>query len=388
MCSLQVQKEESVMSLGIAIVNENGIALGADSLVSQVELFSQKEAVFFSHKIKEILFNILKGEDVDKEKLATLLKVDPKDFLMKRVVKNFRSSKIDPIYRYNDKHYGAMIGVGDAFISRIAGHVFNDMIDNFQDIISFKEYVERSLSAIASFLINSDDDMYHNASLLYLGYCLVENEYKALNITFHFDPEEDDNEKVKIDINDVSDMKFIPIGDKQIVDRIILGKDNNLSRFIIGNGDDLLDIIKSPLGLIVQSLLTDCFGEDVFEKTVLKNAKERAKDFWLSGNEDFWKVINESGLYDSKKDELEINGLLVIVIIRIHELISKSLGMNRDIDHLSETTLLENLNVVEWLIDSTSKFHAHIKDEIPTVGGDIYLATITRTEGFIFKSPR
>lgn len=356
------------MSLGIIINTPFGIALGADSIVSQTQGFLDPESVV------ELVQLAKTGVEVKSEEFIEVLFKKVKGI----VSRQFRTSKIRPLYLKEDNIYwGARIKVGDDTLAHLQDFIIEEL-DNQKEPMSFQEYVEAILTQLTSRLDEKSAELPNlSANFLYAGYCQQEHKFRVFDVIVAKD---DSSKTTSLKTYDRSNNIFAHAGNSEVVDALVAGSSSYMD-----------ETVKKHLSLFS---LHAILGLDFFDSPErlrdYKVKKAREKLTSLSTSENKEKVgafLSSNSEYDGRADTLPaptyLDALLRFVAMPS---LMRDLQRGRTISHFQRMSLRELLKVIQFLIETTERFQAYIADEIPTVGGDIYYATITRNEGLVFRN--
>ncbi|MBT5338150.1 hypothetical protein HN858_03985 [Candidatus Falkowbacteria bacterium] len=368
------------MSLGIMICNEHGVALGADSLVSTSRTFFE---VNLWSEIKE-LFDEAQKEGADEVDLAALKAEAMKKMVQAKddaVIKSFRAKKLFPTFYKDGKPFGGVMTVGDALIDNMVVSVAQEMQkEGASEDLAFEDYMN-SMKVRMTVAMEELNGSSRFGSFIFAGYCPVQKDYICYFARVIYKSKVHDNEK-KINFDFVklgSGKLFYPLGDTGVVDRMILGRDTRLPDLL---KDKVTEMLTYLLGLCAEG------GTLPTEKLPASDLKKMLED----GLKDIDALFEEAkkrapdGSFDEATDEFDFAGVSMSLGMAMCEDLMQNIREGASIDHMSDMTLRECLKVIKWLIDSTSEFHSYIKNQIPTVGGDVYIATITASEGFVYRT--
>ncbi len=311
------------------------------------------------------------SQEVHNEKIVELLKTLENS--VENITSNsFLSNKVFPMYHRNDKDYGAFISVGDAFLARLNNDVIEimDKKDEFNEL-SFEKYVETLINLMHHIWKEQDlDDV--QGEVLYLGYCVDKEEYFGYKVKIVFKK----NEEPDVTSQQLSGFTFEMVGDNDVVSRMILGFQKGLP-----------DQIDGFMRAFFARMIEDCFDDKNLKEHYVTKMEHLAVNAW-NFNEEQWGEIKKGTpdhLYNPEEDKMRMDKYIDLAIRKVVNDIISSVRSGASVDYIINISLRECLQLINWLIDSTSKFHSFIKAEVPTVGGDVYIATITAKEGFKFR---
>jgi len=131
---------------------------------------------------------------------------------------------------------------------------------------------------------------------------------------------------------------FIPVGDKDVLDRLILGASDKTEEVIVRGVTKITEDALKKSGANLQTVQID----------------NKPASTWITEKADI--------------------------------LAKACRGLEADIKNLENKNIRECLKVIHFLIDTTIKYKDLLDNEIPGVGGDIYLATVTGDKGFVYRS--
>lgn len=365
------------MSLGIVLRGHSGIALGADSLVtSERQMLDPEETI---KALQEADLGSITKEDLLKQVLACVKPM---------AANNFRSSKIRPIYYINGQPYGARIKTGNDFLASvqdkiIAGIESPDVQQRIAENrgnkpLSFKDYINLLNTNFVSELAKMDFRPM-SANFLYAGYCVVNRRYEVCDATFLI---EDANEEGKCivgnDFKDKADSLISMVGDAEIADTLLTGTSSQTDRLVKTHLCQFAEmVVRHVLGLAdAKTFLVQTAKATIISKLpVVQKICET-----LLSLEPF------ASAYDSTNDTLPLPYYIQLLEMLSTQALMGMIGHGKEIGHMQFMSLRELLKIIQFLIETTARVHEYLKDTIPTVGGDIYFATITDTEGFTFRN--
>jgi hypothetical protein len=366
------------MSLGIVLRGHSGIALGADSLVTSERIMLDPEKA-----IKTL-------QEAD---LASIIKEDLLKKLMNgfqpMAANNFRSSKVRPIYYINGRPYGARIKTGNDFLASLQDSVIAEIespaaqqliaASRGNKPLSFKEYINLLNTNFVTKLAKMDFRPM-SANFLYAGYCAVSRKYEVCDATFLV---EDANEEGKCivgnDFKDKADIIISMVGDAEIADTLLTGtsaKTDRLVKLHLCQFAEMvvrhvLGLTGHPMTFLVQAVKTTIINK-------LPIAQKKCEE--LLSSELF------ASAYDSAKDTIPLPFYIQLMEMLSTHALMGMIEKGKEIEHMQFMSCRELLKIIQFLIEATARVHEYLKDSIPTVGGDIYFATITDTEGFVFRN--
>lgn len=375
------------MSLGICITNKYGVAIGTDSLVSQQEGFFD---VPIDRQILS-MFNLIEvklsaGEKVSVEEMKAMTEVARDRFVASithRTVKSFRSKKLFPFFYRANVPYGGIITVGNGKINDLVLQAINkyERTSDYQTL-SEDDFIEKIMVIIKRDISNLKFSSYRRGDFLLTTFCPEASRPSLWILRVAVDPEASEEERCQCvlfkDTDD--DWRFTPIGDKTVVDRLILGRDTALPELLDEEIMNYCDLIEEIYGTGKEA------NTILVEKTKLIEIARSANDCEFDETWQEAKGMFPEGSYNEEQKTLSGRAILVFFQVMLRKKILRKIRGENSIGHLEGMTLRECLRVIDWLIDSTGQFHTFIKNSIPTVGGDVYLATITQRDGFVYRN--
>lgn len=374
------------MSLGICITNKYGVAIGTDSLVSQQEGFFD---VPIDRQILGMFDMIEVGIGTGKLSVAEMkeLKVIARNSFVAnithRTVKSFRSKKLFPFFYRSSIPYGGIITVGNGKINDFVLQTINEL-ERTHDWQATNEddFIEKIMAIIKQKISSLKFRSYHRGDFLLTTFCPEASRPSLWILRVAVDPDASEEEICQCvlfkDTDD--DWRFTPIGDKTVVDRLILGRDTALPELLDEEIKNYCDLIDEIYGTEKETNTILVGKTKLLE--IAKSANDREFDeTWQEA-----KGMFPEGTYNEEQETLSGRAILVFFQIMLRKKILRKIRGENSIGHLEGMTLRECLRVIDWLIDSTGQFHTFIKNSIPTVGGDVYLATITQRDGFVYRN--
>ncbi|MBI2551837.1 hypothetical protein HYW17_00860 [Candidatus Uhrbacteria bacterium] len=303
-------------------------------------------------------------------------------------VNNFRSSKVRPMYYINGRPYGARIKTGSDFIAHLQDKII-DAVESpaGQEVImaksgnkplTFKAYINLLNQQLADELAKVEFGLMV-AEFLYAGYCAVDRQYEVCVATFRVDKADEKGKcAVVFEVSDRANNLIATAGDAEIADTLLTGTSVKTDRLIAGHVCAFAD-------MVVQHVL----GLDSLDKRLVNAAKATVIRRLPPVQEDCETLLSKEpfrSAYDRDKDTLPLPHYIKLLEQVSSGVLTRQIKAGKTVNHMQYMSLRELLKIIQFLIETTARVHEYLKDSIPTVGGDIYFATITDTEGFVFRS--
>ncbi|MBI5022640.1 MAG: hypothetical protein HZC05_00515 [Candidatus Magasanikbacteria bacterium] len=365
------------MSLGIVLRGHSGIALGADSLVTSERIMLDPEKAIKT--LQEADMASITKEDLIKQLMGDIQSM---------AANNFRSSKVRPIYYINGRPYGARIKTGNDFLATLQDSVIAEIESPaVQQLIaenrnnkplSFKEYINLLNTNFVKELAKMKFRPM-SANFLYAGYCVVSRKYEVCDATFFVeDANEEGNCVVENNFKDKADSIISMVGDAEIADTLLTGTSNKTDRLVKLHLCQFAEmVVRHVLGLAdAKSFLVQTAKATIIKK--LPPIKTKCEEILSS------KLF--ASAYDSVNDTLPLPYYIQLMEMLSTWALMRTIEKGKEIGHMQFMSCRELLKIIQFLIEATARVHEYLKDSIPTVGGDIYFATITNTEGFVFRN--
>jgi hypothetical protein len=333
------------MTLEIGIRNPNGIVFGADSLVSLVQTYHNRG---FLRELDSLCEKNEKKGSLNKEdfeELQSIIYGYPPDEI---TTNTFLAKKLYPIYPVDGKCYGALVAAGAPpgnlfeelrhFIpgDKKKGNPFKDM----SKIPSFDQYIKELKKYMLKKVDKGD-----GFSLMIGGYCKETDHFQMLKGYVDYD---EDKKKKIITLDDLAkDEKyaFHALGNTDVVDKLILG---------IGD-DGCRRVEKLLIEKINEALLEFVKRSKIqIDKKTAKKIKDSGLEDWLTEQAEYW-------AYDAR-------------------------DLESDFSPFEDMSLQECIRIIHFLISTTASYQEMLEDGIPSVGGTIYLGSITRDDGFQYRT--
>ena len=358
------------MSLGITIHSKHGLALGADSLVSSTTRALKPHellTVFRDHD-----FDTMKPEDLLK-KLA--------ESMTDQTGNTHRSSKITPMYKVDGRFFGARIKAGNNAVANIQDQVLEALGDNTDDLnfISFVNVVHTAMGEVDmdESLVGSTGDF------IYAGYCPKNQKYEVCRTRLTIVKTE---KGMQVDCvpENTADQIVTTTGQSDLVQTLLWGSS--------GHVDALIDMsIQNFIIAIISALRDGNDGEDIMVCGIKEHLHKAGTYFGMDVGlgiepEEVEKLLTGLDIYNEETDCMPITAFMTILKNFLTPALTRRICGNRSLQHLSTITLRELLRVIEYLIETTARYHEYLLNDIPSVGGDLYFATITKEEGFKFRN--
>lgn len=368
------------MSLCIGIKSDMGIAFGGDSIVSQTVKVLSADKCFLEKVIGSAVVDILsKGSENAASVTASTIDAAVKAAAekcaadgVKTTVKTFRSRKLHPVYRRGDRYFGGVACVGDydmsLFLARLA-----EKIDAGE--YGFFEHIGNLMCNLDA--VYQVDVTYRHAQFLFAGYCCKAERYEMYLVSVEVNPERESYNRCAITQRNLSEQLFVPIGDTGAVDRLILGRAPGLEELL------KTEVHRHFLPVISALVPGRKLGEITIPEAEKYLAEIGADLPEVAGLLD---MMEKDGQYNRLTNEINLAALIVVARHALSQMLASAWPTGVSIDHLQRMSLRECLSVIDWLIHSTAQFQEFIARSIPSVGGDIYLATVTAREGFVYRT--
>lgn len=368
------------MSLAIMICNEHGVALGADSLVSQARTFFE---IDLWSEITE-LFDDAQKEGADAVDLEAMKNEARKKMALAQneaVIKSYRAKKLFPIFHKDGKPFGGVMTVGDGLIDDLVVSVAREMHkEGAAEKLSFEDYMN-SMKVRVKIAMESLNGSTRTGAFIFSAYCPIKKDYVCYFARANYSPKRQDKDAVIYFgfVNIESNRLFYPIGDTTVVDRMIMGRDTRLPTVL---KESVLEMLELLLSMCAEggTLPTEKCAEATLRELLDDGMKDM--DSLISKVKE---ILPESS-FDEATGEFDFVGVSTALGLAMCDNLMENIRKGASINHMRNMTLRECLKVIKWLIDATSEFHSYIKNQIPTVGGDVYIATITASEGFVYRT--
>lgn len=363
------------MTLGIVMQSVEGLALGADSIVSSTQVMIPL------NKLAPLLGAMMKHPD-EIDIAETIKKMSSE-----RTCQTYRSAKIKPMFKKNGVHFGARIKAGNDILARLQDKVIENVDEELQDVgrdISFEDYIRilyKRMEEIGVSKFNAEAE----STFIHAAYCSVHKRYEVLRANVN-NRMNDSKLTLHVSIDDHGNKFVTYAGEAELVETLLFGSSGKTDATFL---DALRKFVVTVISAIQQN--ENC------SETKIEHAREHVRsagNFFMKSIEmgiemDGVNVLlSEYDSYDQEANTIAISDYLHATEKLVVHVINQSIYGKRNLEHLKIMTLRELLKVIEYLITATARSHEYLLNDIPSVGGDLYFATITKEEGFKFRNIR
>lgn len=353
------------MSLGVVIGSHQGFAIGADSLVSQV-----------SHVLPLDDFKYPNPEKEENPVEAILEAI--RENASESVQNNHRSSKITPVFYVNDRPMGCRVHAGNGYVNRVQDQVLETV--DFPVCDTFEQWINMFFQATGKIMKSEKFERQMRAEHFYAAHCPGDKKYELCRAIIEIDRGPDGNQQMSAEFENRSDNIISTIGDDAIVEQIVYGASNRAAH-----------VAQRSLYAVAEAHIRAVAGGEKpdMNRTLLQAGKTCllvAEELGLNLHAVLMDIQSTKS-FNPQTDSMSVSDFTSLIHKIAIAYYAESVRGGRGLDHLSTMSLRELIRVVEYLIGSTIKFHEYLQTSIPTVGGDIYYATISRRDGFVFRKP-